>query len=124
MLILAILINEGRTYRFSLYKKVAQLTHMLWKFSLRAFYSVLDEMNDKGLVKRVSENYEYEVTTEGIEYFITCSKVQVGKMIDMLITVLNAYTNIADKHPEVISEDLRRKVKEFKSITQKLDYFK
>jgi len=122
MLILAILINEGRAYRSSLYKKVAQLTHMLWRYSLRSFYSVLNEMNDEGLIKRVGENYEYEVTTKGVGYFITCSKVQVGKMIDILITMLNAYSNIASKHPGVISEDIRRKVKEFKVMMQKLDF--
>ena len=79
-------------------------------------------MNDEGLIKRVGENYEYEVTTKGVGYFITCSKVQVGKMIDILITMLNAYSNIASKHPGVISEDIRRKVKEFKVMMQKLDF--
>ena len=119
VLILAILIKEGKLHGYLLYKKILQHTRMRWKPSIGTIYHTLNEMVKEGLVSKHAENrkYNYVITSEGIEYFIKNSRTPAIRMAGVLATILEAYLKIP-KANSVLTKDLRERLMTLKKIFQ------
>ncbi len=123
VLILAILIEEGRIHGYSLHKRILHYTHMRWKPSIGTIYRTLNEMVGEGLIIKSTEGrrHHYTITQKGVEYFIKYSKAPATKMAGILITILEAYFKIIDERPDVLTKDLRERLRTLREVLQKRD---
>ncbi len=113
ILSLAILISEGDLHGYALYKKIIYHTQMKWVPSIGTVYRVLNEMAREGLVEKTSIGRKslYRITDKGIEYYIENSIASVTKITGILATTLDAYLNILDRKPDIITRELRERLR-------------
>jgi len=118
LLILAILIKEGKLHGYALYKHIVDITQTRWKPSIGTIYRFLNDMARRGLVlKNVKDRkYEYEVTHKGIEYFIENMRNPLIRLAGILATSLESYFKVAEKNPNILSEDIKERLRTLKKI--------
>jgi len=126
ILILAILIKDGSTHGYALYKRILYHTRMKWKPSIGTIYRTLNEMVKEGLILKHIENRKrsYTVTPKGLDYFIKNSKAPLTKMAGVLATALEAYLKISSINPDMpslLTKDLKERLKNLKKVLQKYD---
>ncbi len=113
LLILAILINEGDLHGYALYKRILDMTRMHWRPSIGTVYRFLNDMAERKLILKNIEGrrYSYSITPQGLEYFIRNSKTLLTRKIGALTTVIKAYFKIAKGRPNIVTANLREKLR-------------
>jgi len=121
ILILAILIKEGETHGYSLYKEMLHYTSMRWKPSIGTIYRTLNDMAKEGLISKHTEGRKhiYTVTKEGIEYFIKNSKTPLIRMSGTLTTILEAYLKILSINPQALTKELKERLRDLETVLYK-----
>ncbi len=123
VLILAILIKEGKLHGYSLYKRILYHTCMKWKPSIGTVYRILNKMTEEGLVSKHTEGrrHYYAITPDGIKYFLKNSKTPLTRMAGVLTIVLEAYLKASDKGASTLTKDLRGRLGALKEVLQSHD---
>jgi len=123
VLILAILIKEGKLHGYLLYKRILHHTRMKWKPSIGTIYRTLNKMVEEGLISKHVENrrHSYAVTSKGIEYFIKNSKAPLTRMAGVMATILDAYLRIPVDKGTMLPKDLKERLRNLREILQKFE---
>lgn len=118
LLILAILINEGELHGYAIHKQIIEATQMQWKPSIGTIYRLLNEMAEKGLIARsaAGRRQVYAVTPQGTRYFADNSINPLTRRVGVIATVLKALLSLAKENPEVLTPQLKERLKALKKI--------
>ena len=121
LLILAILTSEGNLHGYALYKRIMEITRMQWKPSIGTIYRLLNNMAERGLVSKNVENrkHSYSITAKGLEYFTENSKIPLIRKAGVLATILEAYFMIAEEKADIITDDLKERLRILNNILEK-----
>jgi len=105
---------------YALYKRILDITQMHWKPSIGTIYCLLNDIADRDLVlKSVKDRkHNYSITPKGIEYFIKSSRVPLTRKVGVLATVLEAYFRLARQESNIVTEDLKERLRVLRSVLE------
>jgi len=99
LLILAILINEGRLHGYALKKRIMELTKNGWEPSIGTLYRTLSDLLEKGFVRKeaVGRRNLYTVTESGATYFAEASSDLLTRKMGLVSELLRAYAHLTGR---------------------------
>ncbi len=97
ILILAILINEGRLHGYALKKRIMELTKNGWNPSIGTLYRTLSDLLEKGYVRKEAAGRRnlYTVTESGAAHFAEASRDLLTRKMGLVSELLRAYARLA-----------------------------
>lgn len=118
LLVLALLINEGKMHGYALRKKIVSATRKRWDPSIGTIYRMLNSMLEKNLVEKSAEGRKqvYSITQKGVKYFTEISGDLLTRRVGVLAELLRAYFMIAEKNPSIVDEHLKENLKILKEV--------